>query len=614
MSSGEEPLEKFDTWSVHGDAGWVLYHPEDLVRDDDEARSLKDWLLRSAQQWRGSQAGRGQRNGVFDVPVNDGKWFLKQYHHGGLLAGHNDVYYDSDERFLAELRATLKARQSGVSTPEPRLLLVRRTDEGCEGFFVSQYIGDARPFTRLLRLSESQDYLSQAADALVELHDAGIDHRDYHVENLLVDPAGNVVVTDFDPVRFGTLSGLKRGLRIQRFNRSLRKYGFLDEDAEVFRGRYRDRSSAAGALLSATLDPVLSLKNTLSDFLYWSKDRTLEPVNLEKILVRAPNWLGDTVMSLPYVQKLAQHPDVGRVDVAVRSALSAVYEDHADVETVWNLPNDKSMHLPDAIREERYSSLIVIPKSFRTGYQAFSSGIPRRIGFATQGRGFFLTDRVPLRGRDRSEHHARLYMRLTEQITDPAGEIPSPRLKPKQSVLKTVRNTVSDPFFTIHPGSAYGPAKRWPPERFSAFLENLLDNRPETIVALGVDEERELAEEILGELPAHRIRNRVGETSLREAVAYLKLSRGTVANDSGIMHLSAALGTPTLGIFGSSDPELTRPLGAKTAFLYENVECSPCFEKVCPLDEDRYKCLERITETAVLDEFLRLVDSPGTEE
>jgi heptosyltransferase-2 len=84
-------------------------------------------------------------------------------------------------------------------------------------------------------------------------------------------------------------------------------------------------------------------------------------------------------------------------------------------------------------------------------------------------------------------------------------------------------------------------------------------------------------------------------------------SNGTVANDSGIMHLSAALGTPTLGIFGSSSPALTSPIGETTDYLYENVECSPCFERTCPLDEDRYKCLRRIKPDTVVDSFLSLL-------
>lgn len=91
-------------------------------------------------------------------------------------------------------------------------------------------------------------------------------------------------------------------------------------------------------------------------------------------------------------------------------------------------------------------------------------------------------------------------------------------------------------------------------------------------------------------------------------MAFLKLSQGTVANDSGIMHLSAALGTPTLGIFGSSSPDLTSPLGPRTDHVYENVECSPCFERYCPLDEDRYRCLESIESDLVIDRFMELLD------
>lgn len=597
----------YEGWStVRGNAR-VLHYSSEVIGYEDEVNRVVDWVRTLADEWAESGAGRGRRNGIFDAPVGDEKWFLKQYHHGGLLAGEDDVTYADPDRFLSELRGTLRAREAGVRTPDPRFVLIFRRGEGqYEGYFASRYLPDTRPLSQVLRDANNEEFLDRAAQSLRALHDAGIDHRDYHVKNLRVDSKNEVVVTDFDPVDFGTVSGTRRGFRVRRFNRSLLKYGFLEEDAGCFRESYWD-GSTGGGWIARTVEPVLSLKDAVSDLIYWSKDRDLEPVNLEKILVRAPNWLGDTVMSLPYLQQLEAHEDVGRVDVVVRSALSAVYEAHEAVDAVRKLPNDKTMTLPGEIRSARYSSILVIPKSLRTGYQAYESGIPRRIGFATQWRSPLLTDRIPLEGRDRSEHHARLYSRLTPSLTDPSG-IPLPAIEPDEKILESVRGDQDRPFFTVHPGTAYGPAKRWPPERFSAFLRELVERRAGRIVALGVEDERGIAEEVLEGVPPDRVDNRVGETSLEEAMAYLSLSEGTVANDSGIMHLSAALGTPTLGIFGSSTPDLTSPLGPRTDYVYENVECSPCFERHCPLDEDRYKCLESIEPERVLEVFLNLLD------
>lgn len=611
MNPKDEPefLNSLD-WTVHTGEGWTLYTSNSVrLSGKNDLETLVEWFEENSQRWRRSGAGRGRRNTVVQSPVIDEDWFLKQYHHGGLLAGDEDVDYADPDRFFNELRATLRAEKAGVKTPAARALFVRNVEGGYRGFYASRYLEKTRPFSRTLRLEGDPEYLRKAGEALAFLHDAEIDHRDYHVGNLLVDSDGEIVVCDFDPVQLGTVSTFKRGLRVNRFGRSLRKYGFLREDVQAFNDAYRDATETDPTLIMTVTRPFTSFNNTLSDLIYWGQDRGIEPVNLEKILVRAPNWLGDTVMSLPLLQRLRSHDDVGRIDVAVRSSLSDVYRAHDSVNRVWELSDEKSMSLPDDVREERYSSIVVIPKSFRTGVQAFRSGIPRRIGFATQGRSLFLTDRVPLRGRDRSEHHARLYARLLSDVLDPSEAIPPPAINPDPEEMSRIREAFDEPFFTTHPGSAYGPAKRWPPEYFSEALKQLLDRRDEYIVALGVEEEEPIAEEIFGELPGDRIINKVGKTTLKEAMAYLSLSRGTIANDSGIMHLSAGLGTPTLGIFGSSDPGLTRPLGPSTSVLYRNVDCSPCFERECPLDSDRYKCLRRIEPDQVRSAFLELVEN-----
>ncbi|MFB6345755.1 MAG: lipopolysaccharide heptosyltransferase II [bacterium] len=595
-------------WSYREGPDWCLIAPDDTEFMREETDSFLEWVNDRVRRWKDTDSGRGDRNCVVQAPTGTDHWFLKQYHHGGLLAGQEDVVYSDYSRFVDELRATLMARESGVKTPEPLCLLVRSTDQGYEGFYVSKYVEESRLLSKVLRNSENQSFLVDAGETLALLHDVGLDHRDFHVENLIVNDEGDLVVTDFDPVSFGPLSSFRRDIRVRRFNRSLGKYGFPAADTSVFKDAYYGSADTEESLSSQFIAPFQGLSNSISDFIYWTQDRELKPINLEKVLIRAPNWLGDTVMSLPLIERMNESEAVGDIDVAVRSSIADLYHAHEAIGTVRELPDEKSFTLPESISGERYSSIVVIPKSFRTGYQAFQSGIPRRIGFATQGRSLFLTDRVPLRNRDRSEHHARLYMRLLEDLLEIPDRIPSPDLSAPDSVLESIDRKTPESFFTIHPGSAYGPAKRWPADQFSDLLSRLLQERDESIVALGVEEERSLAETILDEVDSDRIINCVGETTLHEAMAYLQTSNGTVANDSGIMHLSAALDTPTIGIFGSSDPGLTRPLGTHCTYVYEGVDCSPCFETHCPLSENRYKCLEKISANRVFETFNSILE------
>lgn len=170
---------------------------------------------------------------------------------------------------------------------------------------------------------------------------------------------------------------------------------------------------------------------------------------------------------------------------------------------------------------------------------------------------------------------------------------------------------VEPPYLCFHPGAAYGPAKRWPADQFAGALQRLLDEQHGTLVAIGIEEERDQAEPILDQLDSDRVVDLIGRTTLSECMGVLAGASGVLANDSGIMHLAAGLGTPTMGVFGSTDPNLTAPCGPRTLVVYEGVSCSPCFERRCPLEEDRYRCLTRIAPGAVADRLVSLIDRSG---
>ncbi|MFB6355643.1 MAG: lipopolysaccharide heptosyltransferase II [bacterium] len=553
--------------------------------------------------------GRGQSHTT--IPSSDGsrEWFVKQYHHGGLLSETGNVTYDSEFRFLKELLATLQAKESGINTPEPEGVIYQKNIEGTLGFYVSRKI-NSTPLSRLLRDETNSSWAAKTGQLLAELHASGIDHGDFQIDNLMVGSSEDVFIVDFDPVQFRKPESPTREFRLHRFLRSLSKNGLHQWDRDTFISAYRNRIEGGfSAGMFHVLRPFMWTKNTMSDLMYWIQKEPIKPINLEKILIRAPNWLGDTVMSLPFIQILSEELPDSRIDVVTREPLTDVYSASPCVDRVWTIRDGKVWSLPEPIEKNQYSASIVIPKSFRTAYQSWKAGIPRRFGFSTEFRSLFLTDRKKLGNRDRSTHHSRLYFDLLPFIDTPQS-LPDPKLQAPDAIPSDCPDKFLErDYITVHPGSAYGPAKRWPAEHFNQLLQKLLSETDFNVLGLGVSEEETIAQDVFENLDNDRLLNLVGQTTLRECMNLLSKSQATVANDSGIMHLSAGMGTPVVGIFGSTDPSLTSPVGQHTDVIYKGVECSPCFEEECPLSEDRYKCLNQIEPGEVFDRLMNLIST-----
>ncbi len=547
---------------------------------------------------------RGERNTVVELQAGE-NIFLKQYHHGGLLAGENDVYYDTPDRFLAELKATQVVYEKLTATPRPLGVIFRKTGSGWVGYYFSEFI-QTDQFTARLR-DNKPGLIKRAGRLLAAVHRLGVDPLDFHAGNLLVTPEDELLAVDFDPVRFSSPGSFRSAFRINRFVRSLQKNGIHFAGGKFRRGYFSEVEKGRLIRISDKIQrPVWFLKNMISDLIYYFQTPDLRSEEVEKILVRAPNWLGDAVMSLPFFQDLKKSRPAVEVDVVCRSSEAEIYRRTPVVCRVHVL-EAKSFRLPQKIKKENYSHLVVLPKSLRTGLQAFFSGIPRRIGFATQGRGVFLTDPVDLDGRHRRVHHSRLFYYAAGGLVDLPEEVPDPELEKPTLPAGYPGLNPEENYVTIHPGSAYGPAKRWPAAEFSKFLDLLVEEFGYKIVAVGVENERALASEIFSGLPGSKTINLAGRTDLAECMQLLAYSRLAVANDSGIMHLAAALKTPTVGLFGSTSPELTAPLGPRTRVLYSGLECSPCFEKKCPLEDGRYQCLEKISPGRVFEAALELL-------
>ncbi len=318
------------------------------------------------------------------------------------------------------------------------------------------------------------------------------------------------------------------------------------------------------------------------------------------LLVRSPNWLGDAVMALPAVRNIKTALGAEPLAVAAPEKLAALWEACPFVDRVVPLPRPKNLWAVAAVlRKGKYASAILLPNSLRAAGEAFAAGIPRRAGYARGARGPLLTHPVPAPPRNPVRLHQRFYyLDLVTALGGPADEtVPALREPKKESASSDKRGVLA-----ICPGAEYGPAKRWPVESFVAAARLLAEKRRLRVVLFGAPNDAAVAEEFVAKFP--EAENRVGRTTLAEFMAGLAEARLVLCNDSGAMHVAAALGRPTVAIFGSTEPQLTGPLGPRAVVLRHHVPCSPCFLRECPID---FGCMKGITPEMVVAQAEKLL-------
>ena len=320
-----------------------------------------------------------------------------------------------------------------------------------------------------------------------------------------------------------------------------------------------------------------------------------------KCLVRMPNWLGDCVMATPLLAALrAAYPE-SSITAMCRGGVAALLERDPAIDTIFrfkrhSLLSRDSSEVVESLRSGQYDVALLLPNSFSSAWLAWQAGIPRRIGYTNWARAMLLTDKVRLPRR--SEHLVESYMRLLT----PLG-VPPSKEGTRLFVGEEERQAAAERFGVVAPaigfnvGAAYGPAKRWLPERYREVGAALLEADPSlTLLFFGDSSMRSLIDEVTSGL-SERARNLAGETSLREYMALLTLCERFVTNDSGPMHMADALGVQTVALFGSTSPERTGPYNGSRV-LYADVVCSPCYRRTCPVD---FRCMKRLTVDAVLE-------------
>jgi len=385
-----------------------------------------------------------------------------------------------------------------------------------------------------------------------------------------------------------------------------------------------------------------------------------------RILVRGVNWLGDAVMTTPALLRLREKFPGAHIAILTPEKISGLWKNHPAVDEVISFATEENVFaVGKKLREGcrvgvpkteirdggtpslpgKFDLALVLPNSPRSAIEVFLAGIPQRIGYSRPWRNFFLTQAIPPRAGAVKMHKLTIeeikrrtgfqpvsgtgfsimetgtmpvlqnqvheYLHLVAALGANPGPL-APQLAVTAEEIEAAKKkfgleNISQPVFGLNPGAEYGPAKRWPAEKFIAAAKEIQKQTDCVWLIFGGKGDIELAGRIESEIrnPKSEIRNVCGQTSLRELMALLKGCRVLLTNDTGPMHVASALGTPVVVPFGSTSPELTGPIFSSNAkILKSDAPCSPCFLRECPID---FRCMNGISVESVVEAVLQSV-------
>src|ERR1700722_6036740 len=342
-----------------------------------------------------------------------------------------------------------------------------------------------------------------------------------------------------------------------------------------------------------------------------------------KILVRAPNWVGDAVMAIPALEVIRRTRARDEICVLARPVVADLFSgqpfanriltyDYRGRHGGWLGPEK----LVAELRIEKFDIAVLLQNAFEAAWLAWRAGIPERIGYARDARSPLLTKaiHVPREG-EIPKHESRYYLELRRRSgwVEILPEIQPIRLfvsdaarANAEAILRSAGARENTWRCAIAPGASYGAAKCWPAERFAHLADRLISECGADVIFFGTPGEKEIAARIVSNMKARSI-SLVGDTSMRDLAALFACCSAFIGNDSGAMHVAAAAGLPVIGIFGSTDPEGTAPVTERFTLIREPVSCSPCFLRRCPVD---HRCMTRITVDSVFAAAARLQRMP----
>ena len=352
------------------------------------------------------------------------------------------------------------------------------------------------------------------------------------------------------------------------------------------------------------------LRRRLSLYRRTPQGRALKPSTGDRILVAAPSWIGDAIMMHALLQRLRQLRPHCRIDVLAPAWCAPLLSRMPEVAACIDSPFEhgrfdwgRRRALGRQLAAAAYDQAIVLPNSWKSALAPWFAGIPLRTGYHGESRYLLLNDRRRL-GKPPPPRLVDRYAALAASAAAPPQDAPPPRLRADAASETTTRRALglaaTGAPAVFCPGAEYGPAKRWPAHHFAALAQQVKTHTDMPVWLIGAAKETAIGDEIVRLAPGAAI-NLCGRTTLQQAIDLIAAARAVVSNDSGLMHVAAALQKPLAAIFGSSSPEYTPPLSSRAKILAASFPCSPCFKRTCPLPPaEALRCLESVTPQDVL--------------
>jgi heptosyltransferase-2 len=334
-----------------------------------------------------------------------------------------------------------------------------------------------------------------------------------------------------------------------------------------------------------------------------------------KILIIAPNWIGDAVMAEPLISQLKKNNPDSQIDVLATPWVASIMKAIPAVDQIitadfqhGSLQWQERKVLAKQLALSAYTHAYVLPNSFKSALIPWLAKIPQRIGYQGEMRWGLINEALKNPSRSHrpsmSSHYFALSGNTFSEVPQPHLSLPDAIITESQQTLQKIQE--HQHLYVLCPGAEYGPAKQWPIEHFGQLAKNIIETKENSLVLiLGSKKEFSIGSDI-ARMSAYpdKVINWCGQTSLEDAMAAISNAHTVISNDSGLMHIAAAFRRPQVAIFGSSDPRHTPPLSKLAAIHWLHLECSPCFKRVCPLSH--LKCLVDIQAKDVLNSINQL--------
>lgn len=338
-----------------------------------------------------------------------------------------------------------------------------------------------------------------------------------------------------------------------------------------------------------------------------------------KILIIGPSWVGDMVMAQSLFITLKQHYPQCVIDVLapawsepLLALMPEVRQSHVMPLGHGKLDLSTRVHLGQSLRSQQYDWAITLPNSWKSALVPWAAKIKKRTGYKGELRYGLLNDIHSLNKQKLTMTVQRFVALAQKQNSNnPVAmsliDCPQPTLvidkHLAQTHLEKFALSPSQPLLALCAGAEYGAAKCWPAEHYAVLAQHFL-HKGWQIVLLGSEKDHAICQSIYTQLHQPACKNLAGKTTLQEAIFILSQAQQVVSNDSGLMHIAAAVDRPVVAIYGSSDPNFTPPLHPKAQIAYLDLACSPCFKRECPLNH--LDCLQKLTPPQVID----MIDTP----